>query len=639
MSNVDNKIKFWKELWEDLIRNFLKKSYGLTLYSPHILIEDIIIEIEENQFKNKENKKYFYSKLNDYLKNDEVIRTKLKSEFVLLRKSFENKKTSYILALCKKINESFKKGIYFRETLLLTEKILLEDSVLEIGFVNQINYHSQSLIVELIRKSFDLEDIKKFVNNIFDNYYFHGESLISKFPHNVNFKQYKDSKGKINYKKAEKEIKKIIDNLTLTDRIKSLSSYYDKKTKKVKYIFFIKGIKGEIEKTIFGVTFYNINNKRFIQSDREFDEEDLQKDYNEDFQNDNNKDKYIQAIVEIDYLLPKSSLKLAKSKIENALDILACYFKFKTEVSLNESNFIILNDQNRIIYSSSSRRKDDKFMNYFEALNFKEFDSHIEELREYNFLWKEENNNETISKIKNALHWYRKAEQSNKDADKMLNYWIAIENLFNTKEDIKEDIFNNTCKNKFSLIQEIIADEQIFKFVYEYGWELFYYFRNKVNSIMNKSNIPKILIQKGQLKPNVGTNIYLEKFIKILPELKKYENNLFILEKIDSVINFYSDSNFTKNIIMNHIEQVKIDVLMIYRFRNLIVHNAHFDNTLLPYFVWKTRTYCGGILRYFISSYKDNIKLSDIIFNIHINKEKFMLDFEKGNVNLFEKKN
>lgn len=631
MNNIEIKIKFWNELWEDLIDNFLKKSYGLTLYSPHILIEDIIVEIEENQFRNKENRKYFYAKLSEFLDNDLVIRKHLKSEFSLLRKDFNSDKTNYILSLSKKINESFKRGIYFKKTLAFTEKILLEDSELDIEFVNQINYYSQSLIVELIRKSYDLEDIKKFITNIFDQYYYQGGSIITNFPHDVNYSKFKNNEGKIDFKKAEEKVKNTLDKLSLSDRIKKLTYYYDKKTEKAKYIFFIKGIKGEIEKTIFDVTFYSLNKKRFIEGDRIIDSEDLQRHLN--------KEKYIQAAVEIDYLLSKSSLKFAKSKIENALDILACYFRFKTEVSLNESNYVVVDNNGRMMFSSFGRGKDDKFLSYHDSLNLNEIDKHIDDLKEYSFLWKSQNNTEPVSKIKNALHWYRKAEQSTKEADKMLNYWIAIENLFNSKEDTKKDIFNDSNKSKFNLIQEIISDEQIFKFIYEYGWELYYYFSNKVDNIFGKSDIPEKLIKSGQLNPKVGTKIYLEKFIKVLPELRNYEKNLFILDKIDSVINFYSDSAFTKKEILNHIEQVKNDVLLIYRFRNLTVHNAHFDNTLLPYFVWKTKSYCGGILRKFISSYKENIKLSDIIFDIHIEKKKFMLDFEKGKVNLFEKKN
>ena len=60
----NEKINFWVDLWSNIIENFLKKSFGLNLYSPHILIEDIITEITENSFKNPDNKKYFYNKLN-----------------------------------------------------------------------------------------------------------------------------------------------------------------------------------------------------------------------------------------------------------------------------------------------------------------------------------------------------------------------------------------------------------------------------------------------------------------------------------------------------------------------------------------------------------------------------------------------
>lgn len=628
MENIENKIKFWIELWEDLINDFLKRSYGLTLYSPHILIEDIIVEIEENQFRNKENKKYFYFSLSDFLKNDDVIQNHFKSEFNLLRRDFNSDKTNYILTLCKQINQTFKKGVYFQKTLELTKEILLDDSEIDINFVKKINYYSQSLIVELIRKSYSLEDVKKFLKNIFDGYHYRDDRIITNYPHQVNYLDYKQENEGIDYKKAGQEVKCIIDNLSYDERIKKLSFYYNKQTEKVKYIFSIKGIIGEIDKTIFNVNFYNINNKRFLEQKKIIDSEDLQWHLNEN--------KYIQAAVDVDYLLPESSLKYAKSKIENALDILSCYFNINSNVRLNESNFIIINKDNRLIYSSSKKRDGDSFLSYNDAFNLNEFERHIDNLEEFSFLWKSDSNSTTVSKIKNALHWYRKGEQSNKEADKMLNYWISIENLFNAKEDIKKDIFSDSNKTKFNLIQEIVACDQVFKFVYEYGWELYYYFNNKLRNLFEKTEIPENLIELGQLNPKIGTDIYLENFIKILPQLKDYEKNLFIIDKINSVIKFYSESSFTKSEILNHIEQVRNDMLMIYRFRNLIVHNAHFDNTLLPYYVWKTKSYCGGILRKFINKYQENHKIGDIIFEIFIEKEKFLQDLEIGKVDLFK---
>nr|MDA3861722.1 hypothetical protein [Melioribacteraceae bacterium] len=86
MNNIEKKVEFWQELWENLINNFLKKSYGLVIYNPHILIDDIISEIEENDFRNQDNRNYFRSKINYYLKNDTIIQEKLKSQFKILVK-------------------------------------------------------------------------------------------------------------------------------------------------------------------------------------------------------------------------------------------------------------------------------------------------------------------------------------------------------------------------------------------------------------------------------------------------------------------------------------------------------------------------------------------------------------------------
>lgn len=41
MNNIEQRVEFWKDFWVDLIDNFTKKSFGLNLYKPHILIDDI----------------------------------------------------------------------------------------------------------------------------------------------------------------------------------------------------------------------------------------------------------------------------------------------------------------------------------------------------------------------------------------------------------------------------------------------------------------------------------------------------------------------------------------------------------------------------------------------------------------------
>lgn len=631
MENIELKIEYWQDIWQDLIKNFRNKSFGLNLYSPHILIDDIITEIEDNHLKNSDNKKYFYKKISLYLEKDEVIKSEFHSDFNLLRKSFNHNRNNYVLSLCYKIREKFKGGIYFKKNLELIETLILDTEDIDINFVNKLHYYSQNLITEFVKKSYVLEEIKKFLKYIFEDHKLIKDSLMTDFPHPIKSENFLDKDGQLKFKEYDNEIIKYLDSLTNKERINSLYLYFSRQPEIVKYIFYVKGIKGEIDKKIMGVHFYHIS-KRIFSSEK-FAFEDLQ-------EFEKSERKYVQVAVEVPYLMAKSSLNIAKNKVENVLDILSCYINFKTEVSVNYSSFLIVNKSGNPLYSTFSNSNSDSIITFNNAIDLNDIENTLEKVENLNFLWDTEvENDETLSKIKNALHWHHKAEQSKRDEDKILNYWIAIENLFNSNENLINDIFNDSNRSKFQLIQEIVSSHQIFKKIYNYGWELYYHFKSKVFQLHPNDRIPKELIESAQLNHIVGETVYLKNFIKKLPELKEFENNLFIQEKIDSVVDFYNDSKHTKHIIIQHIEQTKDDLLMIYRLRNLIVHNAHYDNTLLPYYLWKIKLFSGFLIRKFIDCHNSGKTSEDIIFDIFIAKEKLLLDLEKGKLDLFDNKN
>lgn len=75
---------------------------------------------------------------------------------------------------------------------------------------------------------------------------------------------------------------------------------------------------------------------------------------------------------------------------------------------------------------------------------------------------------------------------------------------------------------------------------------------------------------------------------------------------------------------------------MIYRFRNLIVHNAHFDNTLLPYYVWKVKQFSGNLIRSIIKHLDVNKSLTEIILEIHYKREHLIAELERGKFEMFK---
>lgn len=631
MSNdIDNRIEFWIDLWEDLISNFLKNSYGLSLYSPHILIEDIITEIEENSFQNSDNKKYFLNKISFYLKNDLVVKKKFSSHFKILLSIFNSDRNNYILEISKNLKKEFLDGVYFNSCVEILNQELQHSEEITISFINSISYLSQNIIVEYIKKGYVLDDIKKFASNIFSSYKITDKAISTKYPHGLNTENYIFKNGRFNHKKFNKEVSDLIDNLNSIDRVNALLFYYYKKKEVVNYIFAVTGLKGSINIEIGETTLYTLDKRSFIKDSDYCKYEDLYR--NED------EEKFIQASVKIDdYLLPKSSLVSALTKLENTIDLISCYFKKNTEIEINTSDYLIVKE-GVYIYSSWGFNRKDNHIKYRDSLDLNDYEKELKSLNNFSFLWNIKNINEKgKSKLLNAIHWYSKAEQSVKQEDKMLNYWIAIENLFNLEFDIKKDILNNEKKGKIHLIKEIISSNQIFKYVYDYGWELYHHYELQVKSLQPQVFFSKELIIKANLNVKFGETINLEKFISSLHEIKTYEKDLFMLQKIENTISFYSDSKLTKKNIEENIKLIQEDILMIYRFRNLIVHNAHFDNALLPYFVWKVRDYSGTLIRKLIKILNENdIELANVMINIFSQKEYFLQELDAGKLNLFD---
>jgi hypothetical protein len=635
---IQLRTKFWTDLWEDLILNFLKRSYGLTLYSPNILVDDIITEIEENAFKNIDNKKYFYSKLCYYFENDFIIKQQFNSSFKILRTIFNSERNNYILETAKSIKIEFEKGLYFDNCIEYLKQELCKDENISIEFISTITNITQNLIVEFIKKGYVLEDIEKFTHNIFDNYNIKNidntDFLTTDYPHPFRYENY-EINGEFDRQRFNSDICSLIDNLTLEDRIKSLSSFFYKEKEKVNYIFIVEGLKGSADLKIGDVNFYSLDKKRFIKEIKNIDNEDLQRRI------PNDKEKFIQVSVEVDYLLPKSSLSNAITKLENTLDLIISFHNTKTQIEVNTSNYLISKNDRRI-YSSLRSNRNDMLVKHSNSLNINEANKSLNSLNNFKFLWKEnDSNKKTKSKLTNAIHWYSKAEQSTKQEDKMLNYWIAIENLFNLEYDIKKDVLNCSKKGKIQLIQEVVTSVQIFKYIYEYGWELYWHYNNIVTNrifVSDKNNFPTELIAKANLNPEDGESIHLQKFIESLDLIRNYETDLFLIQKIDTISQFYNNASSTKKIIEDHIKLIENDILMIYRFRNLIVHNAHFDNALLPYLVWKIRDYSGDLIRKLIFEYNENnVELSNLMINLFLKKEKFINDLEGNKVNLFQK--
>src|SRR5690606_7548201 len=129
------------------------------------------------------------------------------------------------------------------------------------------------------------------------------------YPHGINSRFYENESGIIDNTRLNQDIISHIDSLSIKDRINRISYYYYKETQKAYYIFVVEGLVGDIDLTFGEVIYYSLNKRSFV------DDKSKYKKY-EQLQDDDTKEKFIQVAVEVDFLLPKSSLSTAIAKIE-----------------------------------------------------------------------------------------------------------------------------------------------------------------------------------------------------------------------------------------------------------------------------------------------------------------------------------
>ena len=357
---INEKIIYCVEVWEELISYFNKNTYGLKLISPHLTLLDIIDEIESNQLRNNENKKYFYNQINKILEKDDVINSTYISEFKLLRKTFNTKRIFFSLQLCKRCLEKFKNGDYFLKSFKELKKIILDKNWKE-SDEEKVTYLNQVLIIELLLKGYNLETIKDFPRNLFDKYSIvktkKNEILITKFPHGINEESF-ETEDSFDDKSYNKEVKKIIDRLSIEQRLNGLVKYYKNRPKENYYIFPIEGLRGLIDLDFGNVNFYSPNSKKYIMKSPNPDSEFFKR---------NKQKHYINAAVKVKDIDFYSSLNSAIELIEKSFDLLKPYINIKQGIKLKvkSTNCIVVNKAGREVAGSHGPDRDLQSEYYF----------------------------------------------------------------------------------------------------------------------------------------------------------------------------------------------------------------------------------------------------------------------------------
>jgi len=633
---VDKKIKYWVDIWSELSNDIENGILGSSIITPHALVTDIQNEITFNKLKNKENKDYFLEKLKLIINKDKVIKANYLNEFSLLKDNLEESNLSYLKIITKDIKEEFAKENYVEHVFSALEKLLLSNKEDDKAY-EEIRELSLTLITELITSGNSLSNIKNMAINTFSFYEELDDRIRPLFEnHGLRYQDYSNRKSYLS------AIKDIIDTLTIEERIQSFKDYLTKKPEERSYIFPVQGL-SKVSRS-FVLNDVEIYNPLHITKTNT-DINDI--DRFEVFSRGNVDGRAVNVLVKIKSVDIITGKQKAIEKAESCLDLLRfMYQSDRQQITIDKYTHIVTNAESSIISLSRGRSEAQRKASFTEhnPLDINHLinnEGSLEVIRNVESVLELSDTNPLKRAIINALSWYEKARTTDKVEEKLLNYWISIENLMEFKgNNTNENIFYKEGESKYLLAKKLIPENTALYYVNRLIKDLYSEISSKVwSSDEVFKGIPEDIYEECSFHMLEG-RIHLTPFLENLPKLVEYTETKVIIDKLNFVYKFYADNKAAHKELRQKVKEVENDILYIYKYRNQIVHNGHVDQNILPHIVQNARRYATYLITEVISQCNKNEKeLMDIMINIDYRYNVLIKDLgnsSKGHIDLLK---
>lgn len=617
---MDDKTQYFIDYWRDLtheknsIENDLIHSM---VYNPKELIKEFIDEIERKNLSNKDNKKFFIDSLGSFARLDLKALSFINPTLKLILKG-QNSDHSYLahllnMALIKLDNFELGKKAVEELADILTDGLSIEKDKIK-QLVNLI-------IFELIHKKYSKKTIINIIDYIFSSYQIlQGNTIYTSFPHQIECQNWDKESDK--YQDYKKTLKEYLENLTEKKRVLALNNYFTKEPNNYRYIFQIKGLKGDnVNITIGNVQIYNPKTVSLFKNSTER--------FNERFERqEQDPISYCNGAVRLDVIDSEYAKQEALQILENTLDLIASrYMSYNIPLVINQFEYYIIDDKGNQI--------DGVLQNTWEYLTYQD-SLQLENSKYDNPIYKKQISKDKLLEVDNkiieSMHWNRKAIEANESNEKILWNWVALENLFEKKNSSEK--IQNTI---FRVVSKLLTKKYMYNFAWKHYWKLKVVASPKAQLHNSRTEIelPSRLMQDIQLQSTEGETIHLSSLIDNIDELLTHlDENSLMYDQFQLLNNIFTEKKKCIELI-NSFEKIFFEKLVyIYRLRNKIVHHAYSEsNPLVDYYVKFINLATATSINEFIQvrgtlSLKTN---QDIINNIVYEYDEFKFELnEKG---------
>lgn len=569
-------LKFWLKYWDHRIKELCDlDDYGIQLNSPHFLLSEIISEIEHNDFANRDNRSLFKELLGRILKQDCAFSELYRVEAGVALKNWDNSPL-VVKTILEKILLSMNEHHYLNRIADKLQSILEIKQELNENCKDEICLYTDLFIQEIVCLGVNIEDVSALIKE--DNVLISDLSNVVLCGDSFYELQRKDFVSDEEYHKA---VSVRYKSRSAKEYISNILTHFHKEAKNGHVILRLLGVKGSISYHFHDVHLYSIDRATYLPEDS----------LNEIEKPDSS--KYVNIAVAVKHRFLNTSINYAKQRVESLLDYLSFNIRSKDKLSISKQFAAIVVD-GQVCGSHHSVEDDVNHMRQHRDLMAFDLTPYGDNINDWlkEFTENSDISNNTFKEISKSTHWYRKAKCATKFEDKLLYSWIALESILKVSNSIRVNI-NPKDSSIINVAKVICSSVMARNKFYSYANNMYTHLVMTTQQFNNYYGFTSKTIESAKLNIQPGDKIELTKFFVELPRLIAEINDEIFKRDLIALQSFYED----KKCIIDFKSLVSDDVTLIYRLRNMIVHNAVCPEFIIKLYAYKAQFISGSLIQ------------------------------------------
>lgn len=573
---TDTPLKFWLKYWDHRIKELCDlDDYGIQLNSPDFLLSEIISEIEHNDFANKDNRSLFKELLGRILKLDCAFSELYKVDTGVALKNWDNSPL-VVKTILEKILLSMNEHHYLNQIVDKLQCILEIEQKLNENIKNEICLYTDLFIQEFVCLGVNIEDVSSLIKE--DTVLMAEGCNVIICEDSFYELQRKDFASEEEYHKAVSVRYKF---RSAKEYISNILTHFHKEAKNGHVILRLLGVKGSISYHFQDVHLYSIDMATYLPKEclNEIEKPDSY--------------QYVNVAVKVKHKFLNTSINYARQRVESLLDYLSFNIRSKDKLSISKQFAAIVVD-GQVCGSHHSVEDDVNHMRQHRDLMAFDLTSYGDNINDWlkEFTENSDISNNTFKEISKSTHWYIKAKCATKFEDKLLYSWIALESILKVSNSIRVNI-NPKDSSIINVAKVICSSVMARNKFYSYANNMYTHLVMTTQQFNNYYGFTSKTIESAKLNIQPGDKIELTKFFVELPRLIAEINDEIFKRNLIALQSFYED----KKCIIDFKSLVSDDVTLIYRLRNMIVHNAVCPEFIIKLYAYKAQFISGSLIQ------------------------------------------